>query len=75
MNQTQAVKEHLMSGKGLTSMDAIKKFGCTRLSDKIYRLRRQGYKIVNVDHEIVNRYGDRTRFVEYRLMEDQEDGK
>ncbi len=45
MNQTQAVRDYLVAGNGLTSLEAIEKFGCTRLSAKIFDLRKKGYAI------------------------------
>jgi len=68
MNQVTAVKNYLESGKTLTSMEAFQMFGCTRLSDKIFRLRNKGYVIHSITCECTNRYGDTTRFVRYRLV-------
>lgn len=67
MNKTAAVLKHLKDGKGITSMQAFEMFGATRLSDIIFRLRKRGYDIVNVDRDCVDRYGNDCRFVEYRL--------
>ena len=50
-------------------MDAFEQLGITRLSGRIFDLRSRGHNIVNVDHECVNRYGEKTKFVEYRLGE------
>ena len=66
MNQTQAVKKWLEEGNTLTSMEAFKKFGCTRLSDKIYQLRNKGYIIDSIECVGKNRYGDECRYVMYR---------
>lgn len=46
MNQTQqtqleAVHEHLISGKSITQLQALKYYGCLRLSAIIYTLRRE----------------------------------
>jgi hypothetical protein len=68
MNQLQAVKQHLESGKGITSLQAINLYGCTRLSDKIFKLRKSGMNISSLDREAVNRYGIKVRFTEYRLV-------
>lgn len=67
MNQYLAVKNHLESGKTLTSMEAIKLYGCTRLSDKIFRLRKRGYEIDSVPMTGTTRFGDTCHFVSYRL--------
>lgn len=70
MNQVQAIKEHLESGKGITSMQAIKLYGCTRLSAKIFILRKRGMNISTIEHETVNRYGHKTSYLEYRKARD-----
>jgi hypothetical protein len=51
----------------ITSMEAFKKFGATRLADVVYRLKNKGYNIVTIDEEGVNRYGEPTRYARYRL--------
>lgn len=40
--QTKAILEHLLSGRELTSMQAIELYGATRLSGIIYHLRNKG---------------------------------
>ena len=75
MNQTQKVKEILESGGTITSMEAFKKFGCTRLSDKILKLRRAGYDIASIPCTGVNRYGDECRYVMYRLVRGPKDAE
>lgn len=67
MNQIKAIQEHLESGKSITSMEAFNLYGCTRLSDKIFRLRNKGMVIDSVPMECTNRFGDPCRYVSYRL--------
>lgn len=67
MNKTQKVKEHLQSGRGITSMEAFEMYGATRLSSIIFNLRKSGMNIVNVDRECTDRYDNKCNFVEYRL--------
>jgi hypothetical protein len=43
--QNQKILEHLDEGKKLTALQALKLFGCMRLSGRIYDLRSQGYDI------------------------------
>lgn len=66
ITQTQAVLEYLQNHGSLTSMEAIELFGATRLADIIFRLRKQGYIIVTVEHETTNRFGQSTRYAEYK---------
>ncbi|MBE9490826.1 MAG: hypothetical protein IMY67_11070 [Bacteroidetes bacterium] len=42
--QLEEVRLHLETYGHLTSLDAINSYGITRLSDKIYKLRRGGWK-------------------------------
>jgi len=62
--QTSDVERWLLKGHGLTSFQAIKKYGATRLSDIIFRLRK-AYNIVSVPKIVKNRYGTKTRIVTY----------
>ena len=75
MNQTTAIKNHLESGKTLTSMEAFKLYGCTRLSAKIFDLKKRGMNIDSVPTVGTNRYGDSVRFVTYRLSTVKKKGK
>lgn len=51
----------------ITSWQAIQQFGITRLSAKIFNLRREGYEITNKMRFSKNRYGEQIHFVEYVL--------
>lgn len=44
-SQSRAILSYLESGRGLTSLDAIRLFRCTRLGARIYDLRKMGYAI------------------------------
>ncbi len=58
--QTKAILKHLLSGRELTSMQAIELYGATRLSGIIYRLRNKGYIINRRDEVVKTRYGRNT---------------
>jgi hypothetical protein len=45
MTQAQRILIYLQSGKQLTAIDALKKFGCFRLAARIADLRKDGYTI------------------------------
>lgn len=38
-SQNEEIKDHLKSGKKLTSLEALHRFGCLRLSGRIHDLR------------------------------------
>tara|TARA_R110002153_G_scaffold257046_1_gene416109 strand:+ start:425 stop:640 length:216 start_codon:yes stop_codon:yes gene_type:complete len=44
MNQTATILDHLLSGKTITPIDALK-FGCFRLAARIGELRERGHDI------------------------------
>lgn len=45
-SQKKQIRNHLLSGKHITQLDALKLFGCLRLSAVIYDLRAEGLPIV-----------------------------
>ena len=51
MSKIQKVRQHLESGKSLTSLQAFTKYGSLRLAAVIYELKNKGLKIKS---EIVN---------------------
>lgn len=69
MTQTQAVLDWLMSGDSISSLEAFKELGITRLSAIIFRLRQKGYRITSEDEKTVNRFGSTVVFSRYKLEE------
>lgn len=67
MSHCEQILRYIERNGGITTMDAFTKLGCTRLSGRIYDLRQSGYKIVSVRKEGLNRFGEPTSYVEYRL--------
>jgi len=51
--KTEAIKQHLLSGKRLTSLDAVRLFKTIKLTTRISEMRREGLKIN--DEWIVNK--------------------
>lgn len=64
------ILNHLIEQKRITSIEAFEKYGVTRLSAIIFKLRGEGYLIESVDKMGTNRYGDEVRFVSYELKEE-----
>ena len=48
MTQNDAIKEHLLSGKPITPLDALQNYGCFRLASRIDELRKAGMDIETV---------------------------
>ena len=52
----------------ITTWDAFKDLGCTRLSEYIRQLREE-YNIVGETIKTTNRFGEKTFYYKYRLIE------
>lgn len=64
-NQRSLVRKHLNKQGSITSWEAIKLYGCTRLSAVIYDLRQEGM-LIKTDHITKkNRYGLSVTFAKY----------
>lgn len=61
-SQNGQIEAHLKSGKTITPLLALNKFGCLRLSGRIYDLRKEGMAI----HKRLVTSGGKT-FAEYSL--------
>lgn len=71
MNKTNAISQHLLEKGSITSWEAIKEYGATRLSAIIYTLRHKyGLNIITEDIEFIDRYGSKATFAKYILIKD-----
>ena len=61
-SQNQLILAHLKAGNKITPLDALSKFGCFRLSGRVYDLRKQGH---DIKMRMVQRSGK--NFAEYSL--------
>ncbi len=64
---SELILKHLQDYGEITSWEAIKEYGCTRLSAVIYNLR----KIYVIESELetsINRYGKEVRYAKYKLI-------
>lgn len=61
-SQNRKIKAHLLSGKSLTALEALKLFDCMRLASRIWDLRVQGLEI---NKQMITRNGK--RFAQYSL--------
>ena len=70
MSQAEKILKYLKTHKrGITPQIAYEKFGCLRLSGRIFDLKERGYEITSTLVEVPNRYGDMCRVALYRLKE------
>ena len=63
----EIILEHLQEHGSITSLEAIDKYKCTRLSHYIYLLRKDGHTILSEDvsfiHSITGRKGQYARYI------------
>ena len=66
----ERILQYLRDNGSITTWEAIKEFGCTRLSHYIYLLRNEGHKIEGDIISTKNRYGEPTHYKKYELIEE-----
>lgn len=71
--QVSEVIKHLRKYKQITSYEAIKKYGATRLSGIIFKLRKMGFEIETENVASKNRYGQISNYAIYHLVKDIEE--
>jgi len=70
MTQNEKILRYMQTHKrGITPLVAYEKFGCLRLSGRIWDLRNAGYDISSTLVDVKNRDGDICRVSLYRLRE------
>lgn len=71
MTQKKMIIEYMEKNGGITSMEAFRDLGITRLASRIHDLTVDGYDIVRTDEVSINRYGETTRFTRYSLAKEE----
>ena len=66
------VLQYLRDVGSITSLDAIREFGNTRLSASIWLLRNEGYNIKTTFETNKNRYGEKVSYARYYLEENND---
>lgn len=69
MSDCEKILDHLRTHGSITSWEAIQRFRCTRLSGRIFDLRRRGFNIIATMEESTDKDGNKTRYSRYRLEE------
>lgn len=67
MTQEAKVLEYIRQHGSITQMDAMRDLGVMRLASRVNDLRRAGHKIVTINEQRPNRFGEMTRFARYKL--------
>ncbi len=65
LSQEKKILAHLLSGKSITPIEALNRYGSFRLASRIWDLRSKGYNIVT---RIVSKDKNRVRYAEYHLI-------
>lgn len=69
-DKTSEILKHLKVNGSITSLDAIRLYGATRLSAIIFNLRKKGYDIQTQTEVTKDRYGHSCNYARYILNED-----
>lgn len=71
ISKNQRIVNHLLKHKKITSNEAWRLYGVSRLSAVIWTLRHNGgYKIESYTIHPIDRFGDRCNCAEYHLIEE-----
>jgi hypothetical protein len=71
ITQEQRVLDYMRRFGSITTLDANRDLGVTRLSAKIFNLRKAGYEIPGETIEVKNRFGETTHVTKYMLAEEK----
>lgn len=71
VSQEERILNYLIDNNSITTWEAIKEFGITRISARIFELRKRGYFIENEWEHTTNRYGDKIKYVRYTLNKEK----
>lgn len=66
-SQKKAVLAHLKYYGKITPLEALKLYGCYRLSSVVYRLRNDGHKITTAYRAGIGKLGEAVNYAEYRI--------
>ena len=67
MKMETRIWKHLEEYGNITSWEAIKEYGCTRLSQYILLLRKRGLNVTDIWEHTQNRYGQPVKYKKYIL--------
>lgn len=70
VSQVEIVLNDMEQNGSITSMEAFSKYGITRLSSIVYKLRRKGIQIDSVPCTAKNRYGNICNYAKYILCKE-----
>lgn len=68
-SQTRQVLQYMKEHGSITSYEAFRDLGITRLSGRIYDLKKEGHDIRSIRIETENRHGEKCHVSRYSLKE------
>lgn len=71
-NQEQMILEYIKENGYITTLQAVRDLGILQAPARIWGLKRKGIKIATRKKEVIDRYGDTKRIVEYYIKEEGE---
>jgi len=63
VTQTEQIRAHLLSGRDITPLEALDRYGCFRLAPRVFDLRATGLDVQTVTEEHNGK-----RYARYRLV-------
>lgn len=63
----ERILRHLQDNGNITSWEAIKEYGCTRLSQYIYLLKKDDFIIMDETIPFTNRYNEKCHYKRYYI--------
>ena len=70
-NKTQMALDYMKAHGSITTLEAWEQHGNSRLSDTIWRLKKQGIGIKAIPIEVKDRYGNTCHVARYMLTEEK----
>lgn len=67
MTQKEMVLQYIQDFGSITSLDAFREFGITRLADVVYKLKNDGHDITTTMETSKNRYGKAVHYGRYSI--------
>lgn len=71
MNQEQKIINYVERFGSITTLDAFRDLAITRLSARIFNIKKLGYKVSNVREKSKNRFGEEVNYNRYFIEKEQ----
>lgn len=69
MTQNDRVLRHLQTFGTITPIEALNEYSIMRLASRISDLKRAGHLIAKSSKSHINKFGEKTHYAQYRLIE------